>query len=254
MCLKKSQLTYFLGLLLFSNSIYSQGWVETVESQAVIPITRINDINQLGPDSEHLRGNEYEWSKVMGLLFQFDDISLAKKGFDGSIFLFDEWENKSTVIANKKKFIFPNLNYNIERDKFMFKHKDSTFIFDMNKIERVSIRNKVFKPLNVEGVQGNYQVIFNNKQISILKKYSLVLSKASPNPMVNRTRSKIKRKSKYFLEKENSLNPFALKKKSFLNLTSKNHHKKIKAFVKENKLYYKEEKDIGQIISYILTL
>ncbi|TVZ56975.1 hypothetical protein OD91_2279 [Lutibacter sp. Hel_I_33_5] len=243
----------FLASLFFTMNCFSQSFLEAYENTRHFePFDHANGLYD--GEFETLTGNPEEWSKVMGILHQFDDIQLAKRGFDGSVFLFDEWENRSVVYANNTKFVFPNLNYNIEKDEFMFRLNDSTYVFDMNKVQGIKIKNKSFKSVNVEGVKNNFEIVHKTKKISLLKKYSISLSKASPNPMVNRKRSKIKRKSKYYLERANNLTPFSLRKSAIVKLVSIDKIKDLKWFVKSKKLSYKKEEDVKIILNYISNL
>lgn len=244
--IKKMMLSLVLLVSSFSNG---QTFLEAYESTRVLQPSE--NLNGLSNDvMATLRGNPNEWSKIMGVFAQFDDIQLAKKGFKGSIYLFDKWDQQAVVYANSKKFVFPNLNYNIEKDQFMVKYQDSTFVFHMDKIERVVVKNQHFKLID----NKVHEIVYENKDYSILKKYTVELIEASPNPMANRTKNKIKQKSKMFLVKNDDFNSFRLKKSEVLALVPDKDKKKVTSFVKDNKLSFKKEKDVGIILSYASTL
>ena len=77
-------------VFLFSLSSFSQTFVEALEmSGGMPPAENLNGTNSYGDGL----GNSGEWSKMMGMLAQFDDIDLEKRNIKGSIYLFDTWEN-----------------------------------------------------------------------------------------------------------------------------------------------------------------
>jgi hypothetical protein len=88
-------------------------------------------------------------------------------------------------------------------------------------------------------------------QLSLLKGYYVSYISASPNPMVNRTRNKIKRSSTYFIYKDEKFLPFKLKKSNAFELVSKNESKKLEEYIKNNNLSFRKKKDMIKIFKHI---
>ncbi|MBL4568551.1 MAG: hypothetical protein JKY69_02450, partial [Flavobacteriaceae bacterium] len=165
----------FLPLFFMLISTQAQSWVETIETVTIggLPATN-GELDQWSKD--YLVGNRLEWSKIRGILYQFDDIVLRKNKIEGSAFLFDNWKNKGIFIVNQKKYNFSNINYHIERESFMSKMEgDSTFVFNMNNVNRVTINGRHFK-INYDVNESKnkvYEVVYESENISLLKGYSL---------------------------------------------------------------------------------
>jgi|GEM_PF-788203 len=237
-------------VFLFSLSSFSQTFVEALEmSGGMPPAENLNGTNSYGDGL----GNSGEWSKMMGMLAQFDDIDLEKRNIKGSIYLFDTWENNGEVILGKKKYLFNNINYHIEKDAFMTKiDKDSTFILNKNSFTKVLINGRSFKYFEEPNNYSTklHEMVYDGKNISLLKAYSISFIERSKNPMVNRPDSEIKQKSNYYLLKKNKLIPFKLKKSNIKYLVEKNKIADLKLYIKNYRLSFKSIEDLKVILKY----
>ena len=246
----------FFPLFFMLINAQAQSWVETiiVTNPGGLPANQA----QLDKwDSEFLTGNKLEWSKIRGILYQFDDIVLRKNKIEGSVFLFDNWKNKGVFIVNQKKYNFSNINYHIERESFMSQMEgDSTFVFNMNNVSRVVINGRDFKNFyNVYKSKNKvYEVVYESKKISLLKGYLLKYIKASPNPMINRPMGRIKHIKKYFVLKNDKLIQIKLKKSKVLEIFDEAKRKQVAEFAKRQRLSFKKEKDLQKIFSFYVNL
>ncbi len=243
--------TLFIFVLLLVVSVNSQSFQEAYESTRIIePYANANGTNSY----DGYVGNPQEWSKIIGIIGEFDNIEFNKKGLDGSIYLFENWENKGEIQIENRKYFVTNINFNINQDKILMRMEgDSTFVFDVMSTDKFSINGKQFTSVYSSSENKNkiYEVLFKDKDRSLLKGYFLSYIEASPNPMVNRGRNQIKRGHSYFIYENGKLKPFRLKKSSTLNLASSDKSKEIEQYVKSNKLSYKKEKDIVRIFDQI---
>ena len=239
--------------LLFGLNGFAQSFLEAYEATRHFePFDNLN--GTYDAEFQTLTGNPEEWSKIMGVFYEFDDIRFGKRGFEGSAFLFDSWDNRAEIIAGNKKYIISNINFHINRDIFVTQMEgDSTFVYDFKGIDRIVVNNRAFKNVYTisEGKNKVYEVIFENKQMSLLKGYSTDLVQASPNPMVNRTRNKIKRVSNYYILKDGNLRVIKLKKSNILRIFDEDQAKLLEQFVKENKLSYRKEEDVTKMLKYL---
>ncbi|MBQ4821464.1 hypothetical protein [Aquimarina sp. MMG016] len=173
---------------------------------------------------------------------------------DGSVYLFDTWKNKTIIKLNEKSYTFSNFNFNIKKEEFMSQIEgDSLYIFDFKTIDKVIVNGKEFKSFfdPAEGTNKIFQVIYENNDFSILKRYSLKIIEGSPDPMLNRSKNKIMKMETYFMMKGTRFTPFKLKKKFITKLIEKNiTTKAIDKYIKSNNLSYKNENDLKKIFDY----
>lgn len=175
----------------------------------------------------------------------------AKKA-QGSVHLFKDWDNFAVIHSiDQQKFSLKNINLNIERNTFESKIPgDSIFTFNFNNIEKIVINNRVFKNYFYDGSSRIFEVIYDSGQIALLKGYKIQLVKGSPNPMLNRSTDKNVQKEFYFTMQNSSIKPFRLKKSSILDLMSSSQSKAAEKYAKDNRLSYKDDADINQILTF----
>lgn len=238
----------FCLVLIFSFS-YAQ---RTPDGPGGIPPS--DNLNGLSnADMANLTGNPAEWSKIVGVGYDFDDIKLGKTELSGSAYLFDTWTNSASVLVENKRYIFPQINYHIFRDEFMSKmENDSIFVLNFSAIDRILINNRAFRNIfnAAEGSSKVYEVIVENKEFSILKSYTIDVVKSSPNPMVNRPKPKIKRTSNYHLYKNETLSPLRLKKSSVLKLLGP-YADKAEQYADKQRLSFKKDEDLKKIVQHV---
>lgn len=227
----------------------AQGFLETYELvRHFEPFDQVNGL--YNAEYNTLTGNSAEWSKVMGVGYDFDDIRLGKLGMSGSAYLFDSWEQPAKVDVDKKRYIFPRVNYNVFRGEFMSKmENDSIFILNFKAIDRIIINNRTFRNIynSKEGTYNAYEVIFENKEFAIVKGYNVSFVKSSPNPMVNRPKPKVKKTSSYFILKNGQLSSFKFKKSGFLSILGAKAEKAL-AISKAQQLSFKKDEDVKKIL------
>ena len=250
------KLHILLLTILFSVSGFSQSFLEAYE--ATRHFEPFPNSNGTYDDTfATLTGNPAEWSKIMGVLAQFDDITLEKKGIEGSVMMFStKQKNKGKLYSGKKVYILNDLNYNVENDQFQTKlENDSIFIYNLDGLSRVEINEKDFSVVYnpVHGKREIYEVVQAGRKISLLKKYSVKVQQASPNPMVNRRKTKILKKWKYYtVDYKDNIVEFKGKKKTILEIVKDSESKKaLKEFISNNRLSVKKEEDLVKIFNYI---
>ena len=238
-----------LFAILFVMNGFSQTFDESASMSSKPPFKNVN-----GTDSyKNYVGNSGEWSKVMGVLAQFDDIDLEKRNIKGSVYLFKKWENKGEIIVGKKIYVVNNINYHIEKEAFMSKiDKDSTFILHKNMFNKILVNGRLFKYLEMPGKVSTklYEVMYEGESISLLKDFSISFIERSKNPMVNRPQSELKQKSNYSALKKGKLIPFKLKKSNIKYLVEKNKIDDLKVFIKKHNLRFNKEADLKVIFKY----
>lgn len=245
-----------LTLSLGSFNLQSQSFLEALEiaNNGNLPI--VDNLNGLtNSEFSSLTGNEFEWSKVMGILYQFDDIRFGKIATDGSVLLFDKMQKNSSIYLDSIKLVLNEVNYNIQKDQFFTTlDKDSVFVFDFDYIKKVKIANRTFKRYNNSEKFTNeiYEVLFEGKRLSLLKKYRVQFVKSSPNPMVNRPRNQIKRKKEFYIRRaDGKMIPVRMSKSSVLKTLGLQNNEELKQMIKGEKLKLKKEKDVVKLLQFL---
>ncbi len=173
---------------------------------------------------------------------------------DGSVYLFDSWNNTTVIKLSKKNYTFTNFNFNISKEAFMSQIEgDSIYIFDFKNIDKVIVNGKEFKSYfsPSENKEKIFQVLYEGADFSILKKYSLKFIESSPDPMLNRSKNKIIKIESYFMMKGTTFTPFKLKKKFITKIVEKTIAiPLLEDYVKSNNLSYKNENDLKKIFNY----
>ncbi len=86
-----------LSFLFIMSTTFSQGWVESLQEFQPEFIQNLN--GSLVSEQNTMVGNPNEWSKIMGVFYQFDDIRFDSRGLDGSVFLFDNSRNSRVSLS-----------------------------------------------------------------------------------------------------------------------------------------------------------
>ena len=263
--MKKFSILCALALLTSING-FAQSFLDAYEATRLyLPFSNVNGTYNEGASGpgfmqgntfmSDLTGNENEWSKIMGVLGEFDDITLGQKGIDGSVMFFDN-EKKGRLYVSGKVYSVDKINYNIKTNQFQSRLKnDSIFIYHLEGLKRVVVNNTNFAIMynQVQGKEKIYEVIKSGTKITLVKDHTIKHRKASPNPMVNRKNDKFIKKWKYYtVDNQDRIMPFKAKKKFLLGMIKdKGKKQKLEDYLSENKLSLKKEKDLKKIFQYL---
>ncbi|CAL2086663.1 conserved protein of unknown function [Tenacibaculum sp. 190524A02b] len=174
------------------------------------------------------------------------------KGVKGSFYLYDHWNNTSTIISHSdKRYIIKNLNFDLDEEKFLSKiSNDSVYIYQ--NLKKVIIGKKSFIDIN----DKFYEEVCHGK-INLLKNYSGKLKKAVINKMTNQQVKPAEyiKVTKLYIYKDDiqSLKKIKLKKSSINNLFS-DKKELILSYIQKNKLSYGKESDFLKMIDYFNSL
>lgn len=177
------------------------------------------------------------------------------KDVEGSVYLFENWENYSIIHLKdtKQKYSLRNLNINIQRNTFESQiSSDSIYTFNTNSIDKFVINNVIYKNMYYDKGKRIFKVIYESDEFTIMEGYSITLVSGSPNPMVNRSNDKFVRHSSYYIKTENSIKPFKLRKSKVMDLLRDDPDKaaKVTQFISDNNLSYKKSKDLKMALEY----
>ena len=209
--------------------------------------------NSQGPKSLQPRVNASSTGNVGTMYSQSAKYKYENAYIEGSQYLFEQWKNDCLIMVGNRKYVIPNINFNMDKQAFMSKFADSMLVYDFKVLDKVLVNGKMFKSVYnaSEGQNKIYEILYSSNDFSIFKENFIEIKEASPNPMLNRPNRKIKQKSKYFVYTKGKFDRLKLKKDDLLSLLSEDEVKRIEAYAQSNKLSYKKEKDVDRMLTYI---
>lgn len=179
----------------------------------------------------------------------------------GSPYLFDSWYNNAKLYMDNTIYNVMAFNFNVMNQRFEAKFsEDSVLIINTTRIKKIILRDKIFNRFELEDNTSNpfFEVIGTFDNSILLKKYNLVIKEGSFNPMTQ----KMIRPSEYIIKEVyftanldgTNVKETKLKKSTILNLFDENKQVKVKEFVDENHLNFKDEDDVQRIFKYTNSL
>ena len=173
---------------------------------------------------------------------------------DGTEYLFDDWKNYAIIYTeDNQRFSLKNINLNIKQNVFVSKiDDDSLFTFNFNNIKKVEINGKNYKNYYWDDDNRVYEIIYEGKEFSIIKGFKIVEVTGSANPMLSRTRDRLVRKWFYYIKDDNGIRHFKLSKNRILKALDLSEAEKSRMidYAKTNKLSFKDEDEVKQILGY----
>ncbi|WP_435263749.1 hypothetical protein [Tenacibaculum sp. nBUS_03] len=195
-------------------------------------------------------------TQTLGGTFQHNDARAFNKTdqfreVKGSFYLFNSWNNSSTILSKTgKKYYINNINFDLDEEKFLSEiSKDSVYIYQ--NIESITVNKRLFININ----EQYFEKIVDGK-LSVIKKYSGKLKKPVTNKMTNqqvKPAEYIKIINYYTYIDNQKLEKIKLKKSNISKLIN-DKKGQINAYIKKNKLSYKEESDVIKIINFYNSL
>jgi len=179
------------------------------------------------------------------------------KIIDGYKHLWKKWNNTGIVEAsNGKKYRVAKINFNAKNNWFEVSvHTDSTYAFDRRKVAKVMINDRTFINVEFPDNERSFVVeeIAKGEDFLLVKKYDVEILYGSHDPMRGTTRDKYKLLDDYYLKNNEGVEKFSPKKSSITKLYG-NNAKKVAAYAKKEKLSFKDDKELAQIITYANSL
>ncbi len=206
-------------------------------------------------NNDLMKGGQLSSSQLGFLNSRLKSSTIFSNRYNGTPFLFDNWNKKATVYIKGKSYAVNNVNYNIQEDRFFTKiDTDSLLVFDFRHIDKIVVDNREFVDLyNNDKRENNiYEVIFRNKEFNILKAFSISLTEPKQAPGAGIAKPNIAKTIKYFYYSNKKMKPLRINKKSVLKLVGANNEAKLLRYIKANKLSYRKERDLKKMLAFIL--
>lgn len=173
------------------------------------------------------------------------------KDKNNDIYSFPNWDNQGVLFIDNHKYYLSNLNFNVATNSFESRIKrDELFSYKTSQIDSVAINNHLFKKV------GNsfYEVLFEKDNNLFLKKYAVKYKAGSVNRL-NGTQGKATTSLtfKYLVKSKDIIKPVELSKNGFLSIFNQDQQEIVDKYVKSEKLSYKKEKDMIEIIEFMIS-
>ena len=173
---------------------------------------------------------------------------------EGTVYLFDGWNNNARIHAknNGGTYTSRNINFNIQRSMFETKNGDSISSYNFASIDKIQVGGKTFKSYYYEPLkrQRVFEVIYQGDDFTILKGYSIDILEASPNPMLARTRDKIIQRHEYYMDTEEAIREFKFKKSNIIKALGPVKGEIAKEYAKKYDKSFGNEEDVKMILNY----
>ena len=217
-------------------------------------------LNTFSQDGFAMQYGQNDYVRLVGM--STSDYNLAIQNnfnstVEGSPYLYKTWKNESKVYLGQKVYAFNTFNYNVYAERFEARiSKDTVFIINTRGVDKVVLRNRVFKRyLDPEFQRNSYfEEIVKSKDFVLLRKYFAKIREANINPLTKVPEGLprlIQNEGFYVLKGESiQLEKIKFKKSSILNLMAKNYIKEVQSFVKENNLKYSKLEDVTKILKF----
>jgi hypothetical protein len=172
----------------------------------------------------------------------------------GTVFLFEDWNNKSVVYSIFNTYQLDKLNYNMLNDNFSVElSKDSLYILSKEKIDSVSIDSRTFVKRKLDNKVSFYEKIVQTKSIVLLKKYDVSQKEGSFNPLDGKTSPSVLYKEETYYIDNNGLTKIKPSKKTILPYF-KDKANEVNKFLKENKISFKKDSDLKELFKFYNSL
>lgn len=174
----------------------------------------------------------------------------------GSVYLYENWNTRAVIETKSgKTAMIKNVNFNVDSQVFeaLF-GKDSTYLFDFNELNSITLNNKKYSKFEHKGKQDVFELIYESDGLSLLKTYKLNVFTASTNPMVNRTTDMYTKRNAYFVRQGKTIKEIALNRKNIIRIFEKNNvnRETLELFVTDRNLSYKNEFDVQMMFKHFM--
>ncbi len=165
----------------------------------------------------------------------------------GNPYLYKEWKKNGIVISGGNKHQYHAINYDIYRDQVVvFKNKDSVFVIQKNLVDAFVVNKRKFIQIN----GAFYEELYKGKTLSLLKKYEAKIIEGMFNPTdATRKPDRLNIVESYDVLKGAQPVKFTPSKKSISQVIGVSQGE-LKAYLKKNKLSYKNDKDLIAIFKH----
>jgi hypothetical protein len=178
----------------------------------------------------------------------------------GTVFLYDGWLKGTVEQGNKLSYKDVELKYSTYKDELFFKNpKDGSMLsfvlpvtaFSLAINGKFDIYRNGFPAIDNFNTNSFYQVIFDGGIKLLFKSYKTLIEVKPYNSTT--TEKKFVDNPVYYVLKDNVMTKFKPSRKDFLELFNSKSNE-IDAFIKKEKINFKDNQDLAKVFVYYSTL
>lgn len=178
----------------------------------------------------------------------------------GTIYLYADWVKGTVEQGNKISYKDVELKYNTYKDELFFKNpKDGSMLsfvlpvtsFSLAINGKIEIYRNGFPAIDNFNTNSFYQVIFDGGIKLLFKSFKTLIEVKPYNSTT--TEKKFIDNSVYYVLKDNVMTKFKPTRKDFLELFNSKSNE-IDAFIKKEKIDFKQNQDLAKVFVYYNTL
>jgi hypothetical protein len=160
---------------------------------------------------------------------------------DGSYYFFKVPNDANIKFYNSERASRIKVNYNIRKDYFEFKSGEDFYTLSTEKAESIVFANHRFIVFNSKF----YELITKNDKFSILKSHFVEAIQPKYQPGIeDKPNLRYRKANMLNIVVNNKINQIKTNKKSIIALFNKSEQKKVKSFMKSNKISIRDSKDM----------
>lgn len=205
-------------------------------------------------NSDLMKSGQLNASQLGFLSNRLKSSSIHSNRYNGTVYLFNDWSHSAEMVIKGQKYHIDKVNYNIQEDRFLAKvDSDSTLVFNFGIIDEIIIDDRSFVNLYSpkEKKYNAFEIVFRNKNFSVLKSYSISVTEPKQAPGGGIAKPKLSKRSSYFYYQQGNFSSIKLNKKTILKLVPESNKSKLIDYVKNNKLSYRKEIDLTKMLKFI---
>ena len=178
----------------------------------------------------------------------------------GTLFLYNDWLKGAVEQGNNISYKDVDLKYSTYKDELFFKNpKDGSMLsfvlpvtaFSLTINGKIEIYRNGFPDIDNFNTKSYYQVIFDGGIKLLLKSYKTLIEVKPYNSTT--TEKKFVDNSAYYVLNDNVMTKFKPSMKDFLEIFNSKSNE-IDAFIKKEKIDFKQNQDLTKVFVYYSTL
>ena len=160
---------------------------------------------------------------------------------DGSSYFFKTPNDANIRLVNSNKPFRVKINYNLRKEKFEFKSGEDYYSLSTEDIESIVFVDHSFIVYNSKF----YELVTENDKFSVLKSHLIEAIEPKYQPGIeDKPNLRFRKANMLHLVINNKISQVKSSKKSIISLFNKSEQKKVKSFIKSNKISVRDSKDL----------
>ena len=181
-------------------------------------------------------------AKLQNIINEVNLEKIEQSGeIDGSIYFFKTPNDANIRLVNSNKPFRVKINYNLRKEKFEFKSGEDYYSLSTEDIESIVFVDHSFIVYNSKF----YELVTENDKFSVLKSHLIEAIEPKYQPGIeDKPNLRFRKANMLHLVINNKISQVKSSKKSIISLFNKSEQKKVKSFIKSNKISVRDSKDL----------